>query len=605
MSPPPFRKSVMSSVVATSWCASLARAVFGQVYVAERTDVPEHRVALKVMIKKVYAGRNVDRELVMLAAACHPHIVQLKDHGTTDKLVWLTMPLFEGETLEARLERKALTLREAHEIFVPIARGLQSLHDSGLRHQDVKPDNVFLAQFGGQLHPMLLDLGVAAEKDATFAAGTALFGAPEQFAALSGMGMLEPLSEKVDSYGLATTLLRSLVGPEHFPGEEANTPLEVANSFDVRENQPLAEGALEALSGPPRELLNDAFARWLRKSPAERPDTGELADQLDVLLAQEREATLAIQQSVAQQKTSLQRIRRAFAALLVLASVGALYGFSKRETLRLAGELDRARAQGAASFDKLDTCAAAHRLSQQQKSACELARDDEQSANKRTLSGIQRDKVLAITTLTKRADRNASRLRSCRDDAQATLAQHQEDETSWQTATAQQLRAFEGERATFRKSATQHAEQLNSCRDKQSGVERKERDCRVELKTSNDDNSSCQASLATVSEEQRRSERDKANTETAHNTCELKLLSCQATVATAPQPKASTADSSANTPAKSSPSKQRPAASTGKGSSVSKSRPAAKPSKAKAPAPTSNKSAAPQSAASDNGSKGT
>ena len=36
---------------------------------------------------------NVERELVMLAAASHPNIVQLKDHGMTEGYVWLTMPV--------------------------------------------------------------------------------------------------------------------------------------------------------------------------------------------------------------------------------------------------------------------------------------------------------------------------------------------------------------------------------------------------------------------------------------------------------------------------------------------------------------------------------
>lgn len=147
---------------------------FGKVYVAERVDVPEHVVALKVLPRSHYAGRNVERELVMLATVGHPNVVQLKDHGTTSDYVWFTMPVYEGETLATRLERGTLGLREAYDIFLPIARGIEALHQAGLRHQDIKPDNIFLARFAGRLHPFLLDLGVAAERDASFVAGTAL-----------------------------------------------------------------------------------------------------------------------------------------------------------------------------------------------------------------------------------------------------------------------------------------------------------------------------------------------------------------------------------------------------------------------------------------------
>src|SRR3989339_786156 len=95
----------------------LGEGTFGRAFVAERTDVPEHKVALKVVTRDVYAGRNVERELVMLAAASHPNIVQLKDHGIGERYVWLTMPLYEGETLASRLERGPLGLGEAYEIF--------------------------------------------------------------------------------------------------------------------------------------------------------------------------------------------------------------------------------------------------------------------------------------------------------------------------------------------------------------------------------------------------------------------------------------------------------------------------------------------------------
>src|SRR5262249_14939940 len=92
----------------------LGKGMFGRVYVAERVDVPEPQVGLKVVPREVYSGRNVERELVMLAAAGHPNVVQLKDHGMTDSYVWLTMPVYEGETLADRLARGTLSLREAY-----------------------------------------------------------------------------------------------------------------------------------------------------------------------------------------------------------------------------------------------------------------------------------------------------------------------------------------------------------------------------------------------------------------------------------------------------------------------------------------------------------
>ena len=365
----------------------LGKGMFGKVYVAQRVDVPAHQVALKLVPREVYSGRNVERELVMLAAASHPNIAQLKDHGTTDSYVWLTMPVYEGETLGDRLRRSTLSLEEAHEIFLPIARALDALHEAGLRHQDIKPENIFLATFAGRLHPILLDLGVAAERNATFVAGTILYASPEQLSALSKAPESIPLSDKMDTYCLASTLLVSLVGPGQFPGEGADSRLEIVKAQTIRASQPLSYSALPELSGAPRTMLRDAFCRWLDPDPKQRPPVSLMAEELDVLLAPQRERT-----RLAERRTLRQKIVRrvTLAAIVVFSAVGALFAYSKRETLRLASELNRARAEGAASFDKLDTCVASHQLAQREAQVCRDAKAKEQLEFKTMLEQISK-----------------------------------------------------------------------------------------------------------------------------------------------------------------------------------------------------------------------
>jgi serine/threonine protein kinase len=368
----------------------LGEGMFGKVYNAQRIDVPEHQVALKILPRSLYAGRNVERELVMLATVGHPHVVQLKDHGWTDDYVWLTMPVYQGETLAERLERGTLPLKQAHDIFLAIARGLEALHQAGLRHQDIKPENIYLAVFAGRVHPILLDLGVAAEREATFCAGTALYASPEQLLAFTGVPGSVDLSEKMDTYCLATTLLMTLVGPDDFPGEGAKSRDEIAKAHDVRATQPLAEHVLPDLTGPPREMIQEGLRRWLSLEPDDRPSMSELAEQLDVLLEPEREAARQEERRLEHQKTALWRFRMAAAAML-LGGLGLLaWGYSKRETLRLAGELEQARQKGAESFDKLDTCVASHQVAKSEAGACRKARAEERAEYKASLDSIAR-----------------------------------------------------------------------------------------------------------------------------------------------------------------------------------------------------------------------
>jgi serine/threonine protein kinase len=361
---------------------------FGKVYVAERIDVPEHRVALKVLPKSFYVGRDVERELVMLAKIGHPHVVQLMDHGMNADFVWLTMPVYQGETLGERLQRGPLELREAHDILLPIARAIEALHAAGLRHQDVKPENIFLAQFAGRMHPVVLDLGVAAEKDGGFVAGTALYAAPEQLAAILGNDTEVPLSEKMDVYCFGAMVLRALVGEKKFPGAKALTRRQVIDSHHKRATEPLDDDAIPELTGEPRAKLKRYLARWMAIPPEERPTMNEVAEELDVLLEPERERERAEEHARTAQKRALARARVAAAIVLVAAAGLGGVALWKRETLRLAGELEEARARGAESFDKLDTCVASHAVAKREAQVCGTDLTRERNEHEKTLTSL-------------------------------------------------------------------------------------------------------------------------------------------------------------------------------------------------------------------------
>ncbi|MCC6556117.1 MAG: serine/threonine protein kinase [Polyangiaceae bacterium] len=441
----------------------LGQGMFGKVYVAQRVDVPEHQVALKLLPRSLYATRNVERELVMLATVGHPNVVQLKDHGMTADYVWLTMPVYEGETLAERLARGPIDAREAHDIFVPIARGLDALHAAGLRHQDVKPDNIYLARFGGRVHPILLDLGVAAEKEATFCAGTALYAAPEQVRALNAFPGAVPLNEKMDTYGLGATLLFALAGPQGFPGETAATRTELGQAHEIRAQRPLGLGVLPELTGRPRELLSEAFKRWLALDPADRPSMSELAEQLDVLLEPEREAAREEERRQARQKAALLRFRIAAGALLLAAVAGALVAFSKRETIQLAQELERARREGAESFDKLDTCVASYRLSESNATACRVAREKDRVEHQRAMAAIERsgateaERAREVQSL---QSMYAGRLKACEDEAAAAAKEAVAARESMTQAWEKERAALAAERDEQRALADKRAADL-------------------------------------------------------------------------------------------------------------------------------------------------
>jgi len=444
----------------------LGAGTFGKVYVAERTDVPEHRVALKLTLRDAYSGRDVKRELTMLAAASHPHMVQLKDHGVTPTYVWFTMPVFEGETLADRLRRSTLSLVEAHEVFVPIARSLEALHRAGLRHQDLKPDNVFLAQFGGRVHPIILDLGVAAERASKFVAGTIIFASPEQTIVLTGSTEDVPLSEKMDTYGLAATLLLSLVGMEYYPGANAGTREEMATAQQQRAEQPIDPDALTELTGPPRRLLQDAFRSWFAIDAEVRPSMTEMAEGLDVLLEKQREENQSEERLRARQKTNLLRMRLAVLVLVLLGLTLLGVGVAKRETIELANELATAKRIEKQSFDTLQSCETAQGTTKIQLGACELLRDRERTQCQENVSQQAKASDRVRDELSAQLMVCGGKLKTAEDELETANKTHHDANERLIADHRLQVGRLTDERDGFQRLADERQGQVEAHRDK-------------------------------------------------------------------------------------------------------------------------------------------
>ncbi len=470
----------------------LGEGMFGKVYVAERLDVREHQVALKLLQRSMYAGRNVERELVMLATVSHPNVVQLKDHGTTPDYVWLTMPVYRGETLAERLARGTMTLTEAHDVFLAVARGLEALHAAGLRHQDVKPENIFLARFGELVHPILLDLGVAAEVDAPFVAGTALYAAPEQLAVLSGFPGAYPLSEKMDTYCLATTLLMALVGSELFPGETARDRDDLAAAQVLRAARPLPEAALPFVTGPARTLIQDTFKRWLAFEPTDRPTMTQMAEQLDVLNEPMRQEERKEKARRARQKQSLARIRLALVGLLLVGIAGGAVVFWKRETIAMAGELAKAKKEGEVSFSKLDTCTAMYRVKSNEDKECESARDQDHTDFKASLDNLSKTGSEAERERARELADRQKKLRACEEQALTDKKKADEDMRKVREQADKDRDKLVAERDAANKATEQARAELAAVVSERDVV-------RGEMKTCAEERDGCKAALATKS----------------------------------------------------------------------------------------------------------
>jgi tRNA A-37 threonylcarbamoyl transferase component Bud32 len=230
------------------------------------------RYALKTLLPdarlSVDALRRFEREARAASALGHPGIVAVHDFDrTSDGLAFLVMDRLEGETLEARLEKRGtLTWDETRRIAGELAEALAAAHAAGLLHRDVKPANVFLSRSGSGERAVLLDFGLAKPVEdaktsrltATGAAiGTPLYMSPEQARG-------EPVDVRSDIYGLAAVVYEMVTGAPPFLEPTA------ARAYARLLSEPaIAPSRLSPLPLP--AMLDDLLDRALAKDPGLRP----------------------------------------------------------------------------------------------------------------------------------------------------------------------------------------------------------------------------------------------------------------------------------------------------------------------------------------------
>ncbi len=235
--------------------AELGRGGMGIVYRAKDTKL-ERTVAIKVLPAAALAQADdrarFYREARAAAALTHPNIAVIHEideavpsdapHGT-EASPFIAMEFIEGDTLEDRIKKGPLKLKEAVRIGSEVAAGLKAAHTKDIVHRDIKSANIMLTEDG---QAKILDFGLAQTAQSTkltrlgSTLGTVAYMSPEQARG-------EEVDARTDIWALGVTLYEMISGVNPFGGD-----YEQAVVYSILNTDPEPLTALR--TGVPMEL---------------------------------------------------------------------------------------------------------------------------------------------------------------------------------------------------------------------------------------------------------------------------------------------------------------------------------------------------------------
>ncbi len=245
---------------------------FGDVWLARQTNV-DRKVAVKVghaPIQDNIIKLRFERECKALGRLSgHPNIIDVYTAGTLgDGRPYLALEYIDGGTLWERLRRQGLSEIDLCQLGEQISGALTVAHSAGVLHRDLKPENILMRSNGDAV---LGDFGIARLQDGANTTSAAIT-ASVAYAAPEVLGGTKA-SAASDLYGLGVCLLASILQSVPFVDKKDDSIHPIINRVMSEAHPPLRNRGLS-------EELTDLIDALLHKSPEQRPQSAEEANQL-------------------------------------------------------------------------------------------------------------------------------------------------------------------------------------------------------------------------------------------------------------------------------------------------------------------------------------
>lgn len=177
---------------------------FGRVFLAKE-KVADRFVAIKELLEKDEDSQYlIIHEINTVAKLNHPNIITYYTNFNHKGLLCLVMEYCSSGSLRDAMYKKKEDPATVFQWVQKLAETLQFIHEQGIIHHDIKPDNILVNEHGTL---KISDFGVA-----NMPIGTIVYLSPEALTAPRG-SIKDP---RIDIYALGVTLMELLTGINPF-----------------------------------------------------------------------------------------------------------------------------------------------------------------------------------------------------------------------------------------------------------------------------------------------------------------------------------------------------------------------------------------------------
>ena len=238
--------------------------------------------------------KRFSREVQAIAKLSHRGIIKVFDFHDEKGFSFYSMEYIDGMSLAERIKERTFSPIEATEFISKVIEAIATVHEAGILHRDIKPDNILITKEG---LPIVIDFGLANfSEDETRTrltktgqiVGTFNFVPPEIIAGLQDKLRAD---ERGDVYQLGVVFYQMVTGELPYSNRELLkllrstdlTPPKLPSSFTDEADERFDKLVLKSLEVDPQlryptaKKFHEACLRWLRKPPLPQEDNATYA----------------------------------------------------------------------------------------------------------------------------------------------------------------------------------------------------------------------------------------------------------------------------------------------------------------------------------------